>query len=282
MPDPDPEAVSTAGEAQQPNELAVLRALVHAHSQPDPRTSSREPIMYLPFRGGVIHHALREEELAIDDALVEELHGHGFISIDYHANSWQLTPTPYGRNVIEEEDRTRAGGAADAASIVAAVESQSASANPLAWPAVRPVLEALRGYWQESGYPTHGIALVPIANEIPDEAAPIFAATIRSLTSGGYLARGELGGIIVTDDGRQIAFPGEVALTEKAHAILDGWPGAAPSELVENLLAILTSAAAEESDPVRKTRLESLASAIKDVGLAVTSDVIAKVITGGI
>lgn len=123
---------------------------------------------------------------------------------------------------------------------------------------------------------------MPIANEIPDEAAPIFAATIRSLTSGGYLARGELGGIIVTDDGRQIAFPGEVALTEKAHAILDGWPGAAPSELVENLLAILTSAAAEESDPVRKTRLESLASAIKDVGLAVTSDVIAKVITGGI
>jgi hypothetical protein len=75
--------------------------------------------------------------------------------------------------------------------------------------------------------------------------------------------------------------PGEVTITEKARTVLDGWPGAAPEELVENLLAVLAVAAADEQDPARKRRLESLASTIKEIGVSVTSDVIAKVLTGG-
>jgi hypothetical protein len=72
-----------------------------------------------------------------------------------------------------------------------------------------------------------------------------------------------------------------VALTDKAHSILDGWPGAAPSELAENLLAVLTATAAAEPDPVRKGRLEAFVGAVRDVGVSVTSEVLSKVIMGG-
>jgi len=269
--------------ADEPNELEALRVFVTAHATPEARTGSREPVLYLPFRAGLHHHAIPEDPPAVDDALIEEMHGKGLISIDYSGNSWKITPTPLGRAVVEEEDRTRGGDAtADVGGIVAAFAQQSEASNPLAWPAVRPVLEALRTYWQESGYPHYGVALMPVATALPDDAAPLFAATIRALAAGGYLDRGQLGGTIVDDRGLISAFPSEVALTDRAHAILDGWPGAAPSELVENLLAVLSRAAAEEQDPARKRRLESLAAAIKEVGVSVASEVIAKVVTGGL
>ena len=73
-----------------------------------------------------------------------------------------------------------------------------------------------------------------------------------------------------------------MTITEKAHTVLDGWPGAAPEELVENLLTVLTVAAADETDPARKRRLERLAKTIREVGISVTSEVIAKVLTGGL
>jgi hypothetical protein len=71
-------------------------------------------------------------------------------------------------------------------------------------------------------------------------------------------------------------------VTEKAHAILDGWPGAAPEEVVQNLLAVIAVAAAGEPDPTRKGRLEKLGAAIGEVGVSITSEVIAKVLTGGV
>jgi hypothetical protein len=239
--------------------------------------------MYLPFRGGLIHHALDGDSLVVDDALIEELRDNDLIGIDYGANSWKITPTSQGRRVVEEGERSRGGEpAADVASLRAVFDAQAEAPNPLAWPAVRPVLEALRTYWQESGYPAHGISLLPIADKMADSAAPVFAATIRALVAGGYLERGWLGGTIVGDDGRRSDFPGEVALTDRAHAVLDGWPGASPTELVENLLAVLVRSAAEEGDPTRRKRLETLAAAIKEVGVSVTSEVIAKVVAGGV
>jgi hypothetical protein len=270
-------------DAGAPDMLAALRAFVAAHAVPDPRTGSRDPIMYLPFRGGLMHPALGEDRPSVDDALIEELHDNGLISIDYGANSWQITPTSQGRRVVEEEERSRSGEpAADIAPLRAAFERQAEVPNPLAWPAVRPVLEALRAYWQESGYPAHGISLLPVADKLADSAAPAFAATIRALVASGYLDRGSLGGTIVDDDGRRSEFPGEVALTDRAHAVLDGWPGASPSELVENLLAVLVRSAAEEGDPTRRRRLETVTSAIKELGVSVTSEVIAKVVAGGV
>jgi hypothetical protein len=279
VPEPDTDPDDAAGLS---DELEALRAFVVAHAQPDLRTGSREPIRYLPFRGGIMHHALDENRPVVDDALIEEMHAKGLISIDYRENSWAITPTSFGRDVIEEADRTHDVQLADVTPIIAALARQSEASNPFAWPAVRPVLEAVRVYWQASGYPTYGVALIPVAKAVPDETAPLFAATVQSLVSSGYLARGQLGGVILDEAGRKRDFPGEVAITEKAHTVLDGWPGAAPSELVENLLAVLASAAAEERDPARKKRLETLATAIKDVGVAVTSEVIAKVVTGGL
>jgi hypothetical protein len=84
---------------------------------------------------------------------------------------------------------------------------------------------------------------------------------------------------VTPDDGRVFRAPIEVTLTDKTRAILDGWPGATPNEFVENLLAVLTFAAVNEGDPERRGRLEGLLVAIKEVGVSLTSEVLAKVFT---
>jgi hypothetical protein len=50
---------------------------------------------------------------------------------------------------------------------------------------------------------------------------------------------------------------------------------------VENLLAVISVAAQEEADPTRKRRLEKFGDAIREVGVSISSEVLAKVITGG-
>jgi hypothetical protein len=37
-------------------------------------------------------------------------------------------------------------------------------------------------------------------------------------------------------------------MTDPARAVIDGWPGAAPEELFENLLAVLAAQEASETD----------------------------------
>jgi hypothetical protein len=75
--------------------------------------------------------------------------------------------------------------------------------------------------------------------------------------------------------------PAELQLTDRARSILDGWPGAPPEELVENLLAVLAHEAQQEQDPVRKSRLEKVGATVKELGVSTASEVIAKVLTGG-
>jgi hypothetical protein len=129
-------------------------------------------------------------------------------------------------------------------------------------------------YWHASGLQSCvGISAIPTVSAV---------WICSGIRPGSYLAAGALGGSIIADDGRTSRFPSEVAFTDKAHAILDGWPGAAPRELVDNLLAVLAQTAAEEQDPARRRRLEALAAAVKDVGVSVASQVMAKVITGAI
>ena len=242
--------------------------------------------MYLAYRGSLHHHALPDELPYVDDAMVSELHTKGFVDLDYSgSNTILITPTAHGRSVIEAEDRGRVEQpAADTTALIAAFVAQGEAANPLAWPAVRPVLVAFRDYWQASGYPEHGIQLLPIARALPnDDLAPLFGATIRSLIGAGYLDHGGLSFTLRVDEaGLNIRFPTEVSLTERAHAILNGWPGAPASELVDNLLVVLVQTAAAEQDPSRKRHLEGLVSAIRELGVSVTSEVIAKVITGGV
>jgi hypothetical protein len=272
--------------ADEQNELDVLRAFVAAHSQPHPNTGDREPIMYLRYMGGsaLQHHALEERPSGVDEALLEDMHAKGLISIDYREHNWNITPTAFGRGVVEESDRIESREpVADVEPLLAAVSSQAKAENPLAWPAVRPVLGALRRYWQKGGFSQHGIQLLALRGALPDKHGALFAATIQALVDGGYLASvGTLGSVITDEAGRVSRLPGEVAITEKAHTILDGWPGAAPEELAENLIAVIAAAAAEERDPARKRRLEKLGDAIREVGVSITSEVIAKVVTGGL
>jgi|SRR5581483_2348201 len=267
------------------NEVDVLRALVEAHSQRHPNTGDREPIMFLRHLGGshIQHHGWAEPPSGIDEALLEDMHAKGLITIDYREHNWNITPTEFGRAVVDESERiANRQPVADLKQLITAVEAQNQAPNPLAWPAVRPVLAAMRTYWQQGGFSKHGIQLPALGEALPDEQRALFAATIRALIQGEYLAQtGQLATSVADDSGRISQLPGEVAFTEKAHSILDGWPGAAPEELVENLLAVVAAKAAEESDPGRKRRLETLYETIRELGVSVTSEVIAKVLTGG-
>ena len=129
------------------DKLVVLRDLVQAHSQLHPRTGQREPIYYFQGIGPseLQHHALTEPP-SVDDALLEEMHLEGWIDIDYHGNSWSLVPTPRGRELVEGQERVQAGAGADVAPLVSAVARQAEASNKFGWPAVRPVLAALRTY----------------------------------------------------------------------------------------------------------------------------------------
>lgn len=252
--------------------LTVLRAFVKAHPQPHPTTQRREPIFYFPGHGNLQHHALPDSP-EVDDALLEEMRDEGLLDIDYRQNLWAVTPAPLGRAAIEQQDRIAARAALSTSALSGALIAQASSPSKLAWPVVRPVLAELRSLWEAGGFSPHGIPLPKIFDSLPIEQQELFAATVRSLIAGRYLD--EMHGLVAYD------LPVEVTLTERAHVILDGWPGAEPSELVENLLAVLTAAIATETDPERKTRLQRLFDTVKEIGVSTAGEVLAKVLTGG-
>jgi hypothetical protein len=270
----------------EPDELEILRAFVEAHAQRHPNTGDREPIMFIRTLGGshIQHHAWDEPPVGVDETILEDMFLKGLITIDYREHSWNIAPTRDGRSAVEESDRIMSREPlADANPLVRAVAAQNDATNPLAWPAVRPVLAAIRFYWQQAGFPPDGIPLLGLGQALPDSQLPLFAATVRTLIESEYLDQtGQLSTSLRSDDGRISTLPGEVRLTKKAHSILDGWPGAAPEDLVENLLAVIATTAEQEPDPTRKRRLETLYETIREVGVSVTSDVIAKVLTGGL
>jgi hypothetical protein len=264
-----------------PDMLALLRAFVEAHDQPSPQTGRREAIAYFEHSGGgtLHHHGLSDPAPLVDDAVLRDLQAGGLIDVDYVGQSaLEITPTPQGRRLIEEHDRVlNPRPAADTTGVLEATAAQGRSENPLGWPAVRPVLASLRAYWQEGGFSAHGVQLLPLLNALPDEQHNLFAVTMRTLIKGDYLRA-------TTDLGAQangVSLPAEIELTERAHMVLDGWPGASPADLAENLVAVLSEELMTETDPTRKSRLTSLLETIRDVGTATAGEVLAKVLTGG-
>lgn len=261
-----------------PGKIELLRAFVEAHEVPLERTGTREPILYLKYLGGadLQHHAFEAEPFAtVDDALLEEMHGDRLIDIDYRENSWLIVPTPEGRSVIEAVDRVESlTPVAEVGSIVEAISAQSESSNKLAWPMVRPVLLGIKRYWEEGGFSEHGVALAPLVNSIPEDQRPLFSATVRSLNKAAYLRP--------TTELAIEGIPAEVDITDKAHAVLDGWPGAAPEDLFENLVAVLRSEMETTASPQQKKKLEKVLESVREVGVATVGEVLAKVATGGI
>lgn len=260
-----------------PDPLAILRVLVEAHDQPHPRTGSREPIIFSRFIGGssIQHHGFAEGgKPDVDEAVLSEMQVSGWLDIDYTGNSWCLVPTPEGRHLVEQHDRVNSSEpVADTAPLLAAVTAQTHASNKLGWPVVRPVLVALRDYWEAGGFSPYGIQLRALIELVPEEQDALFAATVRGLMTSDYLVSTTALGLDT--------LPAEVALTDKAHQALDGWPGAAPEDLVENLLAVLTTTAAAETDPAKKKRFQKLADGVRELGVATASEVIAKVVAGG-
>jgi hypothetical protein len=146
---------------------------VEAHAQPEPGTGTREPIYYIEHHHKVMHHAILDDQPYIDDALVDTLQTKGLISIDYGgSHTLRLTPTDLGRETVRRIDRSTAPSTTAIEPLVAAFGDQALSSNPMAWPSIRPVLEALRDYWHACGYPPDGVVLSVIANEMSEGIGP--------------------------------------------------------------------------------------------------------------
>jgi hypothetical protein len=118
-----------------PDPFEVLRIFVAAHDQPDPRTGNREPIWDLLHMGGTSlqHHALEEPRSGIDEALLEDMQADGLITIDYRQHNWNITPTPLGRQVVQEHERLcNQELESDPQPLIDAVAAQSNAEKP-AW-----------------------------------------------------------------------------------------------------------------------------------------------------
>ena len=255
--------------------VEILRAFVEAHEVPYPNRGGREPILVIHTSQGELlkHHAFGPDVPDIDTALLQELAGRGWITVDDSRSTWQVIPTLAGRALVEQHDRImNLEPVADVQPLLEVIAAQAQSQAKLSWMAVRPVLLALREYWEAGGFSAHGIQFPAVLNEIPAEHEGMLGATVRQLIDGGYLS--------ATSDFVVNGVPGEVELTEKTHAVLDGWPGATPNDLGENLLAVLLAAADTEPDPARKQRFKKLAETVREVGVSTAGEVLAKVLMG--
>lgn len=257
------------------DDLNLLRTIVRAFEEVLPKRGVREPLDYFRgWQGGGLRHFSLEEPVAIDETVLEELHDRGFISIEYLQRNQRITPTPEGRALVAHmamvEDREPLASITE---LTAAVEAQAASENRMAWPAVRPVLLAIRHYWEAGGFPPQGFSIVPLIEAVEEGHRHQFRATIRQLIAGDYL---ENLTVVDADD-----LPAVVGIGPKAFTVLDGWPGASGQELAENLVAVLTERARVEEDPKRKRRLEAARDNIREIGVQVTSDVLSRVLLGG-
>lgn len=262
----------------EPDMLPILRAFVEAHRELHPVTGKREPIYYMRHLGGstVSHHALGEDGPNVDEATIDEMYSAGLVSLDYLEHGFKITTTSEGRELIEAVDRVeRDEPVADVGPVLAAIAAQAKATNKLGWPAVRPAVAAIRSYWEAGGFSRHGVQLAALMQALPAEHRPLFAVTIRQLTESDYLRETTK---LACFDG---TLPAEVAMTESAHRVLDGWPGAAPDELVENLLAVLLEELSTETDPVRKRGLKRLVETIREVGVATAGDVLGRALMGG-
>jgi hypothetical protein len=259
-----------------PHHLVALKTFVDAYENPTHLAGGRQPLYYFRTQRGsqLQHPGLPDMALEFEQAALEEMESMGIIDIDYSGDVWQVTPAPLGRSLLEQSERLAVTDpVADTATFLTAVQEQFAADNKLSWPAVRPVLAALRRYWENGGFSPHGVALRALIQALPEEHMPMFVATIESLIASEYLTEGSdlvVAGVVA-----------EVGFTQHAFAVLDGWPGAAPDELVRNLLAILDAAAVHEPDPVRKRLLGRTGESVRELGVATFSEVLAKVITGG-
>jgi hypothetical protein len=130
----------------------------------------------------------------IDEATVDELWRASLIRCEHIGpGSTLIHPLSDGRAMAEDCGRNESDvPAADLSQLLAAVDAQADSASRLAWPAVRPVLVALRDYWEAAGFSAHGIQLRPIltarpgARDVPSATArPLVAQLDRASRAGG-------------------------------------------------------------------------------------------------
>jgi hypothetical protein len=257
--------------------LRLLTELVEAYQKPHPATKAREPIFFFRVAGGshLQHHGLGDAERSISDADLEELAYGGLLDIDYGRGTWKLVPTPAGRQVVAHyaaaTDTTLAGSVE---AFLEVAETLHDSANPLAWDHGRPLLRALRDYWEEAGLPAEGIRLRPLIHALPEDHFGRTAALLRRLVASGYLDA-------ASDVELQTGIPAVAALGPRSFELLDGWPSTDPSQLYERLLEAINAEAASTDDAGKKRVLQRLGESVREIGVSTAGEILAKVVTGG-
>ena len=79
---------------------------------------------------------------------------------------------PYPNRVVGEP-------AADVQRLLEVILAHAQSQAKLSWTAVRPILLALREYWEARGFFAHGIQFSAVLNELPAEHEGMLGATDR-------------------------------------------------------------------------------------------------------
>jgi hypothetical protein len=258
--------------------LDLLALIVDAFNEPNPGTSTREPLDFFRSFGGsrLQHHALTEHfDQPVGETDVEELSDAGFLSIEYGHGNWRLTPTAEGRAIVEDfrlaQDTELT---ASAERFLKAAAEQSEASNPLAWIHVRELLIGLRDHWQAAGFPATGIRLSPLLHALPSEHDDTANAGLRALMADDYL-------LPQTDIALSSGIPALMSLTPKAFQALDGWPSESPRKLYEHLIAAIEEQQRATTDPERNCRLAKAAESLRELGVSTASGVLTTFITGG-
>ncbi|MBK5232645.1 MAG: hypothetical protein JJE13_06655 [Thermoleophilia bacterium] len=248
--------------------VGLLVAMSEAFDEPHPNTGSREPLLFLKFMGGqqLQHHAFDADDEAIDEELLESLADQGLVRLSHTAKgSTQIFVTEKGQKLAAEARRLIEGDPA--------LETQEAI--DLDWDAVvRPVLQHTYEHWKKQGAPISGVLSTRVADDASQSDLEALRA-ISLLAESGYLSQA---GSLSTDLG-----PTAVTVTPRGLEIVGGWPSTTGQAAAEALIAALDREIEEaEGQPERQGKLKELREVATDVGQGVLSDVLTRVITGGL
>jgi hypothetical protein len=155
----------------------------------------------------------------------------------------------------------------------------SAEASPYDWngnvlPVLRAVGAALSRLGADSAAATFGVSSDLVNDELnrPHEDGRT-ATALKALADGGYLKpEREFGSF-----GPEHGLP-----TEKGHQIISGWPSREPGMVYTRLLEVLDEQADAAEDEQEEKRWRDLRKRVADIGQSIVTDVLTRVVTGGL
>jgi len=248
--------------------VRLLIALADAFAVRDDQ-GAREPLFTFRAAGElqIQHPAFPADDWRhIDDEVLEHLASQGLIRLEYGNNTNKVFVTVDGERVADEarrllqpEDDVPEGLEVD-----------------LDWETVaRPVLEAVYAAWRARGAPADGVIASSVARAVGDgdDNGRQTRRAVALLVQEGYL---DAAGSMVVDNA-----PAAIIVTGRGMQVVGGWPTTTAEAATYALLVALDRAIEETTEPERKTKLQRFREVALDLGQGTLTEVLARVVTGG-